>query len=126
MPHAKLSDQQMEGGHMEGGSALYLDLMKRCLTDWIHIGGEHAKRDLQAPTEGRDWPLIAHTMIGIKRLNNVQHCAEKIIANQIPGDFIETGVWRGGSVIFMRALLKAYNIRNRCVWVADSFAGVPP
>jgi hypothetical protein len=65
-------------------------------------------------------------MIGIKRLNNVQQCAEDVFANQIPGDFIETGVWRGGSVIFMRALLKAYNMRNRNVWVADSFAGVPP
>ena len=61
-----------------------------------------------------------------RSLDNVQFCAQDILANQVPGDFIETGVWRGGSVIFMRALLKSYNVTNRCVWVADSFAGVPP
>jgi hypothetical protein len=43
----------------------------------------------------------------------------------VPGDVIETGVWRGGAVIFMRAVLKAYDVRDRCVWVADSFEGFP-
>ena len=43
----------------------------------------------------------------------------------MPGDFIETGVWRGGACIFMRAILKAYGVTDRSVWVADSFAGVP-
>jgi O-methyltransferase len=108
--------------NVEGCQALYLDLMKRCLTDWIHIEKERVKMR----SEGQDWPSNAHTMIGLQRLNNLQFCAEDILANQVPGDFIETGVWRGGSVIFMRAILKAHNITNRSVWVADSFAGVPP
>jgi len=43
----------------------------------------------------------------------------------VPGDFIETGVWRGGATIFMRAILQAYR-SDRTVWVADSFAGLPP
>ena len=107
---------------MEDGQPLYLDLMKRCLTDWIHVDGEHA----EARAEGRDWPPIAHTMIGLKRLDSLHFCAQDILSNQVPGDFIETGVWRGGSVIFMRAVLKSYNVTDRCVWVADSFAGVPP
>ncbi|MFH1754031.1 MAG: TylF/MycF/NovP-related O-methyltransferase, partial [Candidatus Omnitrophota bacterium] len=34
-------------------------------------------------------------------------------------------VWRGGAVIFMRALLKAYGVRDRTVWVSDSFEGLP-
>jgi macrocin-O-methyltransferase TylF-like protien len=42
-----------------------------------------------------------------------------------PGDFVETGVWRGGATMFMRAVLKAYGIKDRCVWVADSFEGLP-
>jgi O-methyltransferase len=44
----------------------------------------------------------------------------------VPGDLIETGVWRGGSTILMRAVLEAYGVRDRRVWVADSFAGLPP
>jgi len=35
-------------------------------------------------------------------------------------------VWRGGSVIFMRAILAAYADPSRNVWVADSFQGLPP
>ena len=76
--------------------------------------------------EGRDWPVRAHTMVGLERLDNIQYCAETIIAEQVPGDFIETGVWRGGATIFMKAILKAYAEERRRVFVADSFAGLPP
>jgi len=34
-------------------------------------------------------------------------------------------VWRGGASIFMRAILKAYGITDRSVYVADSFQGLP-
>jgi hypothetical protein len=64
-------------------------------------------------------------MIGLKRLDNLQFCIEDVLNNGVPGDVIETGVWRGGAVIFMRAILKAYDVRDRCVWVADSFEGFP-
>jgi O-methyltransferase len=76
--------------------------------------------------EGRIWPIVAHTMIGLKRLANLQFCIEEVITNGVPGDLIETGVWRGGATIFMRAVLKAYGVSDRCVWVADSFRGLPP
>ena len=74
---------------------------------------------------GRVWPQQAHTMIGMKRLDNIQYCMETALANRIPGDFIETGVWRGGSCIFMRAVLAAYGVSERKVFVADSFEGLP-
>jgi O-methyltransferase len=75
---------------------------------------------------GDYWPVRAHTMIGEKRLDNLQFCVETAIKDGIPGDLIETGVWRGGACIFMRAILKAYGDTTRTVWVADSFAGLPP
>jgi hypothetical protein len=65
-------------------------------------------------------------MIGLKRLDNLQFCIEEAITNGVVGDLIETGVWRGGATIFMRAVLKAYGVSERCVWVADSFEGLPP
>lgn len=74
---------------------------------------------------GRDWPVRAHTMIGLKRLDNLQFCVETVLNDQVRGDLIETGVWRGGSCIFMRSILKAYGDTTRSVWVADSFAGLP-
>ncbi len=75
---------------------------------------------------GLDWPAAAETMIGMQRLTSLQHCAEIVLAENIPGDLVECGVWRGGACILMRAVLAAYGDENRNVWVADSFKGVPP
>lgn len=74
---------------------------------------------------GRDLPSQAFTSIGMKRMDNLQMCVEQVLADDVPGDLIETGVWRGGAVIFMRALLAAYGVTDRTVWVADSFQGLP-
>jgi hypothetical protein len=76
--------------------------------------------------EGLDHPVLAHTMVGLRRLDNIQFCAEDALAAGVPGDLIETGVWRGGASIFMRAILQAHQIADRNVWVADSFQGLPP
>lgn len=116
------------------GRDLYLDLMERCLlntiyedayTNWRERGvAQHydpAMRKL-----GRDWPSVAHTMIGQARLRNLRNLMEQAIADGIPGDFIETGVWRGGACVLMRAVLKAHGINDRRVFVADSFEGLPP
>lgn len=83
------------------------------------------KFDVKNRLIGADRPLHADTMIGFKRLENIEFCFREIIKNNIPGDFIEAGVWRGGSTIFMKALLKDSGINNRAVWVADSFEGLP-
>ena len=71
-------------------------------------------------------PMLAHTMIGLKRLDNLQFCIENALANEVPGDLIETGVWRGGACILMRAVLAAHGVTDRRVFVADSFQGLPP
>jgi hypothetical protein len=72
-----------------------------------------------------NWGLFSYTMVGLARLNNIQACIEDVIRNGVEGDMIETGVWRGGATIFMRAVLKAYGVTDRVVWVADSFEGLP-
>lgn len=81
--------------------------------------------NLEHRVNGLDWPSTAETMIGLKRLENIEFCVKSVLANNVPGDLIETGVWRGGATIFMRALLKAYDVTDRKVWVADSFEGLP-
>lgn len=81
--------------------------------------------DAEKRAEGKDWPLFAYTMVGHKRLDNVQACVEDVVAKGVPGDLVETGVWRGGTVIFMRAVLKALNVSDRTIWACDSFEGLP-
>ncbi len=64
-------------------------------------------------------------MVSMARLDNVHDCVETVLRDQVPGDFIETGVMRGGVVILIRAILKAHGVDDRVVWAADSFAGLP-
>ncbi|MCW3063162.1 MAG: macrocin-O-methyltransferase, partial [Solirubrobacterales bacterium] len=74
---------------------------------------------------GGGWPATSLTMIGERRLEHLQRSVETVIREGVEGDLIETGVWRGGATILMRAVLQAYGVTDRRVWVADSFAGVP-
>jgi len=80
----------------------------------------------ESASDGKGLSIEAETMIGRKRLDNLQHCVTDVIRRNVPGDLIETGVWRGGATILMRAVLKVYGDRTRTVWVADSFQGLPP
>ncbi len=66
-----------------------------------------------------------HTMLGRKRLENIEACLTSVVSDGIAGDVIECGVWRGGATVFMRGYLAAHGIKDRTVWVADSFEGLP-
>ena len=37
-------------------------------------------------------------------MDNIRYLFEDIINNNIEGDLIETGVWKGGAVIFMNGI----------------------
>lgn len=64
-------------------------------------------------------------MIGRARLSNVRTAVETVLREKIPGNLIETGVWRGGACIVMKAVLEAYEVTDRAVYLADSFKGLP-
>ncbi len=98
---------------------LYINLIKRALTGTVREDFDELRND------GRDWPADGYTMTGLKRMENLRMCVEQVLQDCVPGDLVETGVWRGGATIFMRAILKAYGDMERRVWVADSFAGLP-
>src|SRR5262249_37508627 len=112
---------------------LFLDLLKRCLTrtlfpdESLLPGYEPSTTEfsIEKRTEGPDWPTKAETMIGLRRLDNVQACIVDVLKRGIPGDLVEAGVWRGGAAILMRAVLAAFGDRTRLVWLADSFQGLP-
>jgi len=75
---------------------------------------------------GLDWPAEAETMVGLRRLENLEALIVDVVRRGVPGDLVETGVWRGGASIFMRGVLKALGDASRRVWACDSFAGLPP
>lgn len=112
---------------------LYLDAMKRSLTNVLYedppafiYGKDHQPRrsahfDLKSRVLGEDAPLRAYTMVGIRRLENIQRCLTDVLEREIPGDIVEAGVLRGGAAIFARAVLKAYGVTDRRVLACDTF-----
>jgi len=108
---------------------LYLDLLKRSLTNTIHLDEPDADQENELLfAQGFIKHYIhgpAVSMLPLVRLDNLQACITNVLRCGVPGDLCETGVWRGGSTIFMRAMLKVHGVTDRVVWVADSFEGLP-
>jgi hypothetical protein len=109
----------------------YLDLMEATLIGAIHedpplekFGWTHY--DPAIRHVGLDWPRSALSMIGAARMHNFRYLIERAIFENIPGDIVETGVWRGGAGILARAVLKSHELTDRKVILADSFEGLPP
>ncbi len=108
---------------------LYLDLLKKSLTNTLYA----VEPDTNQESEMRFvHSFIQHyikgpavSMLPLARFDNLQSCIANVVAANVPGNLIETGVWRGGASIFMRAMLKALGITDRIVWVANSFEGLP-
>ena len=116
-------------GTLSTGSDLYLSLLKRSLTNTVFAPEPDADNadQLRLVMEFNQHYLKgpAVSMLPLSRLDNLQACIVDVVARGVPGDLIETGVWRGGATIFMRGALKALGATGRNVWVADSFEGLP-
>ena len=132
----------------ETALAAYSELMVRTISNMIYLDPPQLQRRVvprhqlyrriaeetpdqyearrEARRVGRDWPADAHSMAGYQRLRNLGDCVLDVLKNDVPGDFIETGVWRGGACILMRGLSKAAGQGDRKTFVADSFEGLPP
>lgn len=109
-------------------AGVYLDLIKKVLTNTLFsrepaIGEDDATYALEFLDHYIRGPAVS--MLPIARMDNVQACVTDVLSRNVPGDLIETGVWRGGATIFMRAILEAFGVSDRRVWVADSFEGLP-
>lgn len=113
----------------KSAASMYLNLLKRVLTNTLFLTEPDAN---QEDVNRFVVEHVAHyqntnaiSMIPIVRFDNLEMAINTVIDEKIDGDFIETGVWRGGATIFMRAALKVRGNNSRSVWVADSFEGLP-
>ncbi|MBT3069471.1 TylF/MycF family methyltransferase [Rhodomicrobium sp. Az07] len=125
----RLPDRGNPTGEPTSLRKAYLDLICDSLVGRLnrdpaiqpHIGGYDDMHRLN----GWDWPSGAPSMIGWRRMSHLRAECERVLTERVPGDFLEAGVWRGGAAMMMRAVLKAYNIGDRRVFAADTFAGLP-
>ena len=88
----------------------------------VRLGDLHLLRR----ERGQDWPWLGFTMAGELRLKSARAMLTELQENGIEGDFMETGVWRGGTSIFSRGVLSIFGDEKTRNFVCDSFAGLPP
>jgi O-methyltransferase len=65
-----------------------------------------------------------YTMSGIERCYALYKATKYILENDIKGDFVECGVWRGGSCMLVAYMLAAAGRTDRKIWLYDTFAGM--
>jgi O-methyltransferase len=104
----------------------YLDLLAKTLIDGVY-----------RPFDPRDgFQPHAYSMISKERMRDVRRTCETVIADGVPGAFVETGICRGGALMMMQGVLvdtdpysDAYPEPHwrdlRPVFGFDSFNGVP-
>ncbi|MFT0787614.1 class I SAM-dependent methyltransferase [Synechococcus sp. H55.10] len=67
----------------------------------------------------------AFTLLGFERLWNLYTLAKRVCQEDIPGNFVECGVCRGGSSALLAWVIKNYSRRPRKVYAFDTFSGMP-
>jgi hypothetical protein len=78
--------------------------------------------------DGSDVPPQANalSMVGKRRLDNFAMCVATTVRENVPGDVIETGSWKGGAAFVAMKVLDILDQRQqRKVYVCDSFKGIP-
>ena len=65
-----------------------------------------------------------YTMTSIERMYALYKAVEYVVQNKIPGDFVECGVWKGGSSMLMALTLKKFGDMNRKIWMYDTYEGM--
>ena len=64
------------------------------------------------------------TMTSPERLLSVIESVRYIVKNNIPGDLVECGVWKGGSSMAAALTLQSLNSFDRTIYLYDTFEGM--
>ena len=106
----------------------YLELMKIILNNYIYLGTDNSVWNSSYYSDSK-WNIprccLPHTLCSRSQLDFLEVVMTNLLKSQVPGDYIEVGVWRGGISIFMKAFLKENNQSRKNVWVVDTFSGIP-
>jgi len=104
--------------------------LNRHLPGWLlDTARQIRRRALLARDEHRLQPILRRvkplTMVDSDSTIELARHVSRLVEDGIPGDFVECGVWKGGSS-FLMALLARELESERTVWLFDSFEGLPP
>ena len=107
--------------------SLYLELFRNSLLNIHYMNWDSS--------DGSGWPTMsdnpnapsnAVSMAGKRRIDNFANIVAQVISDKIPGHVIETGCWRGGASFMAAKVIELLGeSKDRKVYMADSFSGIP-
>ncbi len=65
-----------------------------------------------------------YTMTSVERMYSLYQAVLYIVSNNIEGDFVECGVWRGGSAMLMAMALRKFGDKKRVLYLYDTYEGM--
>ena len=108
-----------------------MKLLKQSLRRILHWSNSYLYRDAQEYPFDMDRAFLRiftrtkpYTMTSLERMYAMYKATEHVSKSHIPGDIVECGVWRGGSVMIAAILLKKLGDTSRSIYLYDTFTGM--
>lgn len=103
-------------------------IVQKILANWdLEIVPKSA---LPPEASNRDREILSQvqpfTMTSSDRLWSLMQAVRYVVQANIAGDFVECGVWRGGSAMTMAMVLSELRRKDRRIWLYDTFEGMTP
>jgi Macrocin-O-methyltransferase (TylF) len=96
------------------------DYQAAMVQDQIRLGLSNLEPEFRALYE----QCREYTMTSWERLYALYRSVQYVVENRIPGDIVECGVWRGGSMKLSAHVLLALGVTDRTLFLYDTFEGM--
>ncbi len=112
-------------------------LVKRCIHKFVRAFGYDIVKfssnpvrppdpypDFDEPTRDLIKYVLPYTLTSQERLYSLRQSVQYIVRNKIPGDIVECGVWKGGSMMAVARTLIELGAAERNLYLFDTFEGM--
>ena len=106
-------------------------IIKKCIKETAISLGYYIIKIHDDPVMDKDEKFIRiynkckeYTMTPKERMYALYKSVEYIINSKIPGDFVECGVWKGGSAMLIAYTLIELKVADRKIYLYDTFEGM--
>ena len=104
------------------------DLVKKTIQRLAHICGYEITQEIPTDFDDEDVQIInsvkPYTMTNAERIFSLIQSVRYVVKNNIPGDIVECGVWRGGSMMATAKTLLQLNNKEKQLYLFDTFEGM--
>lgn len=110
---------------------MFVGVSKKVVRQLLARAGYEVRRRQEVPPDIMEKDFLRiydavrnYTMTTPERVYSLFRATEYVVRRQIPGDFVECGVWRGGSAMTMALTLLKHRDVGRRLYLYDTFAGM--